>query len=1109
MSDELSSYLKKLKFNPKLKDSWAYQLLTNFRVTILIVLTILVAGVFSFLNLPKRINPDVNIPIVFVSTVFPGAGPEDVEELISKPLEDAIESVDKIEQISSTSQDNISSIVVELSSRVKIDEATRDIQAAVDSVTGLPSDSLDPKVMALNFEDVPVISFVLTSNTETASLMRFARQLKNTLEDLPEVQKVTVSGLEKTELEILINPEVYNLYKISPFTLQQAIKTALQAYPSGTISSNGSNMAISVEMPNKEAEKLRNLPLKLNQSQVVLGEIAAISLKSSPEQANSFYADNATDIKRTVSVSVFKTVSADLEQSAGIAKKTAKEEIAKTDDRFQMLVITDFDKQISDQFKDLVLDFSASIILVFITLLIFLGIRQAAIASFVIPLSFLATFATMYVVDLQLSFLSIFSLLLGLGMIVDDAIVMISAMSDYYKSGKFTPNQTGIQVWNDFLAPTLSSNLTNIWSFLPLLIATGIIGEFTKVISYVVTIALIASTIIALIITIPFMIVVLKPQLPKRVVTFSAVIIFIVSLISISVLFGQNPLLVLIIITYICLLLLIFLTKDLLYIQSKSIYRKYLGKYLSGPALKQKLKTGFISAKKPINLYKRYLLRILKSPSAKRKTMLAVIGLSIFSYLLVPLGLVQNEFFPKTDEDTVYVSLELPIGTRIEKTQEEALLILNDLRKISDVSYVLADVGSEVNLRSTSQLDNTNQVRFSLKLEDKRKLTSIEISQNIREKYQDFTRGEIQVVEVSGGPPTGADLEITLLGNDVPRLQNLAAQVQDYLKQKKEVTNVNLSIKPGLSKLVFIPDNRKLINNNITMDQIAFTIRLFTSGSEIDTFTFEEGGCKTDCPIQLRLLQNSLDARQISKISILNQDGQLIPLLTLGEIKLKESPTKITRLNGKRSITISASVLPEFNRVMVGKDLENFVATNLNLPLGYSWQTGGANDENEKSVNSILQAMVIAAILIMGTMVVELKSFRQAFIVMLVIPLAVSGVFIVFALTGTPLSFPALIGILALFGIVVKNSIMMVDKINLNLKIGLPFTEAVADGSSSRLEPILFSSVTNIIGLTPITLSDPLWRGLGGAIISGLTLSGIIMLFFIPLVYDAWYRKEQ
>ncbi len=172
------------------------------------------------------------------------------------------------------------------------------------------------------------------------------------------------------------------------------------------------------------------------------------------------------------------------------------------------------------------------------------------------------------------------------------------------------------------------------------------------------------------------------------------------------------------------------------------------------------------------------------------------------------------------------------------------------------------------------------------------------------------------------------------------------------------------------------------------------------------------------------------------------------------------------------------------------------------------WETGGANEENAKSMQSIVQAMGIAVVLIAGTLVVELRSFRKAAVVMLVIPLAISGVFILFSLTRTFLSFPAMIGILALFGIVVKNSILIVDKINVNVEIGIPFPEAVADGASSRLEPIIFSSVTNFIGLLPITILNPLWRGLGGEIISGLTFSGTIMLFFIPVLYYMWFAGE-
>ncbi|MBI1862539.1 efflux RND transporter permease subunit, partial [Candidatus Microgenomates bacterium] len=180
----------------------------------------------------------------------------------------------------------------------------------------------------------------------------------------------------------------------------------------------------------------------------------------------------------------------------------------------------------------------------------------------------------------------------------------------------------------------------------------------------------------------------------------------------------------------------------------------------------------------------------------------------------------------------------------------------------------------------------------------------------------------------------------------------------------------------------------------------------------------------------------------------------------------------------------------------------------MNLPAGYTTKTGGVNEENQKSVQSILQAMLLSSILILITMVVQFQSFRKAIIVLMVIPLAVSSVFLAFALLGIPLSFPALIGVLSLFGIVVTNSMFIVDKINLNMREGMQYTEAIADAGASRLEPIILTKLTAVFGLLPITLADALWQGLGGAIISGLLVASSIMLFFIPVVYYIWMKKE-
>ncbi len=228
----------------------------------------------------------------------------------------------------------------------------------------------------------------------------------------------------------------------------------------------------------------------------------------------------------------------------------------------------------------------------------------------------------------------------------------------------------------------------------------------------------------------------------------------------------------------------------------------------------------------------------------------------------------------------------------------------------------------------------------------------------------------------------------------------------------------------------------------------------------------------------------------------------------LGSFELKNNPTQITRHNNKRTISVAAGVAKGYSVTGTNAKLEKY-ADSLHLADGYTWTTGGVNDENNKSVQSILQAMLLAGILIFGTMVIQFTSYRQAVLVMLVIPIAVSGVFIIFALTGTPLSFPALIGILSLFGIVVTHAMILVDRINLNRKAGLPFASAISDAAAARLEPIALGSFTTIVGLVPITLSNPLWRGLGGAIVAGLSFSIFIMLFFVPTVYYMWFNEEK
>jgi HAE1 family hydrophobic/amphiphilic exporter-1 len=477
-----------------------------------------------------------------------------------------------------------------------------------------------------------------------------------------------------------------------------------------------------------------------------------------------------------------------------------------------------------------------------------------------------------------------------------------------------------------------------------------------------------------------------------------------------------------------------------------------------------------------------------------------VVIFSVFSFALLPAGFVKNEFFPKTDQNVVYVSVEFPPGTYLVQTKKEALALLDKLKATKYTKFVSLDLGTSVNVQSGGTQNSPNDALFTINLIDKgMRPPSFKIAEDLRNRYASYQTGKLSVIEESGGPPVGADVQIKLLGDDLMVLDSKANEIVSYLNNQPGLTNVEKSIKPGTGKLVFVPDKATLADNGITTDQLGLWLRLYASGMNFDQNKFP--GDEESKDITLRLSGSSADVTSIDEVNLQTQNGN-IPLSSLGNLRLAANPTLITREDGKRSISISAAARPGFNVSDINQKLEKFADAKLNLSEGYSWKTGGVNEENQNSVNSILQAMLLSFMLIIITMVIQFSSFRRAIIVMLVIPLSISGVFIMFAVSGTPLSFPALIGVLALFGIVVKNSILIVDKIVENQKIGkMSFIEAIGEASASRLEPIALTTVATILGLIPITLTDPLWRGLGGAVIAGLAFSGIIMLFFIPVVY--------
>lgn len=1111
MKEKVVSYLDQLKFDPKLWNTFPAKYVVNIRFVLLLIISIVVIGTFSFINIPRRVTPEVKIPIILVTTVLPGASPEEIESLVTIPLEDKLSGIKGLDAINSTSGESVSSIRLDFVSSIDVEKARADVQSLVDQVNSLPTDAKAPTVASFDIENQPIWTFALTTDGDYASLARFSKVLEERIKNVSKVDRVTLSGFEEQEIEVVMNLEKIREFGVTPIQLSQAVSKAASSYPAGNVNTTSSTFSIAINKDISTIEDIRNLHIMTPAGVgLKLSDIASVSERSKPEQNRAFFASKNVKPQRAIQFSVYKISSANIDASEEEVRKVVEETLAEYNNRFELVTVTNNAEDITEQFSELFGEFRATIILVFILLLIFLGLRQAIISSLTVPLTFLSTFAIIDALGLSLNSLTMFAFLIALGLLIDDTIVVVAAMTRYYRTGKFTPTQTGILIWKDFFVALWSTTITTIWAFVPLLLASGIIGEYIKSIPIVVTATLLSSTTIAVVITIPLMIIFLKPQFPRRVSILLRVIlgiiaaVFLISVLPKDIIFLPLILIFFFIFVFVTYHIRASLAQKINVGIDKTPYgRKVVNK------LSYVVDHGLINIEALSERYMKIIERVLNSDVARRNTLVALVIFAIIAYLLFPFKQITNEFFPKTDSEILYIDVSLPAGTNLSTAKAEQLNLLESLRKIDNITFLIAETGASADGGG----GGNNNLLYTLHLPAKedREISSLEIAQNIREKYKNYSAGTFAVSEPSSGPPAGADVQIQLLGDDLTLLDQYANQVVTYLEKQDGITNVNKSIKSGTSKLTFVPDKVKIAENGLSVDAVALWLRTYASGFTLDTIKMNNED--TDIIFRTNVSSNTPEGLASINIPVLSQ-GQAstkpsaIPLLALGSLKLESNPTKITREDGKRTLTISASTTQGANATVKNQELLAYTST-IQLPNGYSWKTGGANEENDKSVQSILQAMVLSFMLILVTMVIEFKSFRQTAIAMLLIPLSIPGVFYVFALTGTPLSFPALIGILALFGIVVTHAIVVIEKINENIKEGLPLKEAIIDAAGNRLEPVLLTSLATIVGLIPITISDPLWRGLGGAIIAGLLFSGAIKLFFVPVLYYTWYKGDE
>ena len=1119
-------YLEKLEFRPELRKTWLNFFVSNFRVVALLIFLISAWGIYSFSALPRESNPEVKIPIAVVSTTYVGASPSDIEELITKKLETAISGLQGIKKMSSNSANSFSSITVEFEANQDLNDSIRKLRDKVATVkNNLPTDAGESVVNEISFDDTPILSISITGPYDGFTMREYTETIRDEIEKISGVREVKISGGDEREFRVEYDPSKLIFYGISTDIANQAIKSANLGIPAGNFEGEVFNYAIRSDGRFYNAKELGELIVSRTTggSVITLRDIAKVSETAIKKTIYSRLSIGGNASENAITLSVIKRTGGSIIDTVDKSKATVESLLKTFPEGIKYDLTSNLAKRIDKDFKQLSHDFLLTLILVGGILFLVVGLKEAFVAALAIPLVFFLTFGVMQMTGITLNFLSLFSLILSLGLLVDDAIVVVSATKQYLRTGKFTPEEAVLLVLNDFKVVLTTTTLTTVWAFMPLLLATGIMGQFIKSIPITVSVTLIGSLLIALMVNHPLAAVLERIRLTRRFFYLIELLLLFVS----AILFyfgGVLSFIVGIVLIGIMIWMISWYERGG---KEKMIEGERLSReeWKSDDLIKKKLKDqsshendnfssrlihGMFHMNNVLPVYEKYLRKIILTKENRKKALVYITIIFFIAILLPITGIVRSEFFPPSDLETIYVSIESAPGQKLDVTDKIVRQVEERLLKYTDIvnfSTIVGNPGSSPNSAGSGlSRDSSHLASLVISLKDNRSMKSYVLSEKINNDLADIREAKISVSAPRGGPPSGAAFEARVSGNDLATLDKIVHDLEPILISVDGVISTNISLKDTIPEYTFKLDQEKMNEYKLNSAYIGSVLRTAISGTEVTTVLRDNKEIK----VIAKFDENKIpDLTSIQNIQILNLLGNPVYLKDVAKITLVPSVNAITHVDQKRTVLLSASIGAKTSSNQVVADFIKKSSKEYVFPQGYSISYGGENEQNTESVMSILRAMILAALLIISTLVIQFNSFRKTMIVLVTVPLALIGVFFGMAILNVTLSFPGLIGILALFGIVVKNAIILIDKMNLNIKFGIPFVEAIIDAGKSRLEAITITSISTIFGILPITLSNETWTALGSVVIFGLLLSSFLTLFAVPLLYVMLIKNEQ
>jgi multidrug efflux pump len=1070
------------------------------RITVVVLsVVIFIFGVMSYYSMPRESTPDITIPYIYVMTTYPGVAPVDIEQSITIPIENKLRGLKGVKEISSSSIEGMSSIVIEFVAGTDIDEVLPKTKDKVDMARQeLPSDlENDPVVSEINISDMPILTLSLSGPSGMVRLKEIAEDLKDDIEGIAGVLSADVTGGLEREIRVEPYPDKLAYYGISIVGLQYVIANENLNVSGGNIRLGDGRFQLRVPGEFTTPDEIYGLVVGThNGNPVYLKDVAKV-IDGFKDEAGRARLNGEEAINIQVSKRSGENIIKIAEQVDEIVERSKPLWPGGT----KITKLMDTAEEINDMVVELENHIITGLILVVIVLFFAMGIRNALLVSLAIPFSMFISFIILNAMGITLNMIVLFSLTLSLGLLVDDAIVIVENIYRFMEQG--VPRlQATVRAAVEVGPAVIASTLTTLAAFFPLLFWPGIMGEFMKYLPLTVIITLSSSLFVAIVI---------NPAL--------------------GAIFMKLP-----------------STKHFdVKVESEEEIRKAAEApaVVKSPMLRgyQKLLKGALNHRLAVALIAFFVV--------------------IFTVMLwyYRVGMTKSiEFFPYTEPEKYYVNMDMPEGADIEYSDRVArqleiaiskgnayglaspdekpidsyykdnknVHIGTDGKKtgtpidITDVKYIFSNTVATESGTSAFSSNSPNYLGIQFYKMTEREKPSYESMDEIRDRIKDIPGAQVTIAEDSMGPPTGDAINIEISGDDITVLGSIAKEVRKVLEMIPFVQDIKDNYISGSPTVKVEIDRQKAAIMGLSTNDIGFALKVAFNGLKVSTY--REGD--EDYDITVQLSEEDRKKTDILRELLITTPQGLVPLSTIAKFTVTGGLAQVNRIDNQRVVTVTANVdetkIPGATvRAQAQKLLEGY-----SLPTGYKVSFTGEEDMQVESQQFLSKAFLIGLFLIIIILVAEFNSVSQPILIMTSVVLSWGGVF--FGLTMMGYSFGVImtgVGVISLAGVVVKNAIVLIDYINRLIERGMPVREAIIAGGCTRLRPVLFTATTAILGLIPmvtgisydfhemklktVSESTQFWSNMGISVIFGLALSTMLTLLVVPALYSLFHSASD